>query len=68
MMIVYNVNPKDSKPIVIVTQWSAEPNGTGAVQERTIMLCPGDGIDLSLIGLEPKPSENGGGKSPCQVT
>jgi hypothetical protein len=52
-VVVYNTNPKDTQPIVIVTKWSSDPLGGPARKESTYMIKPGEGIDLSLLGLEP---------------
>jgi len=47
-MIVYN---ETESPIVICTKWTADPNGGPAIQETTHIIMPGDGIDLSVVGL-----------------
>jgi hypothetical protein len=58
-VIVYNTNPKDTPPIIIVTKWWADPRGGPAFREITYMIPPGEGIDLEILGLKtkkPKPN------------
>lgn len=52
-MIVWNINPIGSEPIVIVTKWRGDPMGGPAIKEKTIMVEPGGAVDLSIVGLEP---------------
>lgn len=48
-IIAYNVS---DTPIVIVTKWHADPLGGPAIRDTTIMVKPGDGVDLLLVGLD----------------
>lgn len=50
-MIVYNTG---NKTIFIVTNYEIDPHGGPATPTKTICIKPGDGIDLSVIGLEVK--------------
>lgn len=50
-MIVYNTNPKNSQPIMIVTAWRPNPDGGPALIEETFSISPGQAIDLSIVGL-----------------
>ncbi len=53
-MIVYNINPEGTKPIFIVTNFERDPYGGPGIIRNQISIGPGEAIDLSLIGLEPK--------------
>lgn len=46
--VVYNVT---SHPIVIVTKWHEDPLGGPGTREAHVMLKPGDGVELSVVGL-----------------
>lgn len=50
-MTVWNMNPKESPPIMVISKWRADPNGGPAMQEQTSSVSPGDGIDLRILGL-----------------
>jgi hypothetical protein len=53
-MIVYNHNPKDSKPIIIISSWHPDPFGGPAIHDTTYMIAPGGGIDLDILGFKPE--------------
>lgn len=47
-------------PIVIVAKWHADPLGGPAIHDTTIMILPGDGINISILGLKrDKPNKKG---------
>ena len=50
-MIVYNTG---NNPIFICTDFEADPKEGPAIQKTTYYVAPGDGVDLSMIGLEPR--------------
>lgn len=50
-MVVYN---KTNKAIFIITDWEADPAGGPAKHKQTFCVAPYQGIDLSVLGLEPK--------------
>lgn len=50
-MIVYN---RKQNPIMIVSQWHQDPEGGPSHPETTYSVGPGEGIDLTILGLEPK--------------
>lgn len=53
-MIVYNTT---KKPIFITTQWTPDPLGGPAVLDTHYCIGPGQGIDLSILGLKAKPKK-----------
>ncbi len=53
-LVVYNTTDKS---IFIVTAWRRDLNGGPAIRETTYCIHPGEGIDLSILGLEPKKSD-----------
>lgn len=58
-MIVYNENPKGSKPIMITYDWEMDPNGGPAIERKTICIQPGGAIELELLNLRQKPTDMG---------
>ena len=50
-MIVYNVT---DTAIFITSKWRKDPSGGPAIAETQHYVAPGHGIDLSIVGLEPK--------------
>lgn len=53
-MVVWNTNPKGTKPIFICAKYSVDSKGGPAVGEITYSISPGQGIDLSILGLKQK--------------
>jgi len=48
MNIYYNIT---ETPIFIVTKWSPDPHGYSAKIEKHTCIGPGEGIDISILGL-----------------
>lgn len=55
-MVVYNVT---EIPIFITTSWEADPFGGPAIRKKTVCIGPGQGAELSMLGLSAdRPQKN----------
>jgi hypothetical protein len=52
--VYYNVT---DETIFITTKWHEDPLGGPAFRDQTYSVAPGQGIDISVLGLNRKPKD-----------